>query len=957
LSSGIFILDRDFKVVWINRATEEFFGIEKDTIIGCDKRKAIQEKIKHVFEDPEQFEQTVLRTYDDNTCVENFECHVLPLGDRKERFLLHWSAPIRTGAFAVGRIEHYYDVTERKRAEKALRESEERYRAIFEQAADSIVLIDAETGALVEFNDRAHENLGYTREEFKKLKIPNFEIIESDEKVAKRIEKIIKEGADTFETKHRTKSGEVRDILVSATAISVRGRDFVQSMWRDITARKRAEEDIRQRTAQLEALREGGLELTAQLDLGTLLHSIASRAAALLGGTLGTVYLYQPERDVLELSVTAGHNPPPTGIVLHRGEGLAGKVLETGEPLTVDDYQHWEGRATIYDDYSFTAIMGVPVRWGQAGAEEEFLGVLDVHADSPRTFSPADAELLSLFATQSATAIRNARLLQAEQEQRELAEALEEAAAAVSSTLDLDEVLDRILEQVERVVPGGVFNVMLIEDSVARAVRWRGYEHLGIEEQIVGLTVPIAEYPSLVRMVQTGEPVVVLDTATDPDWVMLEGQEWRRSYVAAPIRVNRLTVGFLNVDGTRPDQFGPAAARRLEAFASHAAAAIENAQLYRELQAHAGQLEQRVRERTTELQAQYAWLDAILGSTTDGIVATNEEGSIVQANPVAQAWLTQTLSPEEAGRLREAVQSVARQACAEETRLCPDAQPKWFSGKNPVSLLELTGLDLELSAALVVQEGAEKPTAAVVDIHDVSHLKALNRIKTRFVSNISHELRTPITTIKLYAHLMRQRPERWVKYLDVLAQEADRQARLVEDILQISRIDAGRIEMEPRPTPLNELTETVVASHHVLAQEQGLTLEHWPETGFFGKNPVSLVDPERMMQVLNNLVENAIYYTPVGGKVVVSTGMEETEGRTWATVTVADTGMGIPEEELPHLFERFFRGVEPRSMQISGTGLGLAIAKEIVELHGGRVTVESQVDVGSTFTVWLPLAD
>jgi len=180
----------------------------------------------------------------------------------------------------------------------------------------------------------------------------------------------------------------------------------------------------------------------------------------------------------------------------------------------------------------------------------------------------------------------------------------------------------------------------------------------------------------------------------------------------------------------------------------------------------------------------------------------------------------------------------------------------------------------------------------------------------------------------------------------------DLQARLVEDILQISRIDAGRLDIKPRPTPLNELTEVAVASHQVLTQDRGLTLEHRPaEPG-----PVALVDPQQMMQVLNNLVRNAINYTPEGRKVMISTGKDEAEGRVWATLTVADTGIGIPEEELPHIFERFFRGDEPRQMQVPGTGLGLAIVKEIVELHGGRVTVESLMGEGSTFTVWLPVS-
>ncbi len=253
------------------------------------------------------------------------------------------------------------------------------------------------------------------------------------------------------------------------------------------------------------------------------------------------------------------------------------------------------------------------------------------------------------------------------------------------------------------------------------------------------------------------------------------------------------------------------------------------------LREYSERLEQMVDERTAELQTQYARLDAILRSTTDGIVVTNEQRSIVQANPVAQAWLTQTLSPEEAGRLREAVQSVARQACAEETR---------FSGKNPVSSLELTGLDLELSAALISpppspprkREGREgREAAAVVDIHDVSHLKALERMKTMFIDNVAHELRTPVTTIKSYAYLMQRtspEDEGWNKYLDALVQEVNDQARLGEDILLLSRIYTGRLQMERCPTSLNELTGMAVARHQAMAQERGLTLEYRPETGF-----------------------------------------------------------------------------------------------------------------------------
>jgi len=160
----------------------------------------------------------------------------------------------------------WIDITERKRVEAALRESEERYRALFEQAADAIVVIDVETGALVQFNDRTHEYLGYTREEFEKLRIPDFEVIESAEEVGRHVDKIVREGADTFETKHRTKGGDIRDIQVSSRAISIGGKHFVQSMWIDITERKRVEAALRESEERYRALFEQAADAIVVVD-------------------------------------------------------------------------------------------------------------------------------------------------------------------------------------------------------------------------------------------------------------------------------------------------------------------------------------------------------------------------------------------------------------------------------------------------------------------------------------------------------------------------------------------------------------------------------------------------------------------------------------------------------------------------------------------------------------------
>ncbi|MFQ5577816.1 MAG: GAF domain-containing protein, partial [Anaerolineae bacterium] len=159
------------------------------------------------------------------------------------------------------------------------------------------------------------------------------------------------------------------------------------------------------RAAQLEALREIGLEISAQLELNRVLESIVRRAIELLNGSSGGMYLYRPRQDALEWTVAIGKNLAPTGTLLRRGEGVSGKVLATNAPLVVDDYHHWEGRAEIYAGYPVTSVVGVPVRWG-----EEFLGVLDVLADCVGAFSEDDVALLNLLAAQAAVAVHNARL-------------------------------------------------------------------------------------------------------------------------------------------------------------------------------------------------------------------------------------------------------------------------------------------------------------------------------------------------------------------------------------------------------------------------------------------------------------------------------------------------------------------------------------------------------------------
>jgi PAS domain S-box-containing protein len=705
------------------------------------------------------------------------------------------------------------------------------------------------------------------------------------------------------------------------------------------------QETLRQ-LAETEVLRETMLAAASTLDFDEVL----ARTVDVLERAMGIEYLgfMLPEEErttgdtfMVSHPCVLGFEPPEAGYRFPVDECLTGQVYQTGEPRILSDIRQEGPYAAAANDVR--SELAIPVK-----ASDEVVAVLNLESSRLDAFDEQDLAFYTAIAGQLGIAMENAQLFEAEREQRQLSEALEKAAVAVSSTLELEQVLDRILEQVEQVVRGDSFNIMLIDEGEARLVRWRGYGKLGVTEEMSTYSFPVSDHPHWVEMSRSGEPVRVSDVALDEDWTTRDGWDWLRSYVAAPIRVGDTTVGFLNVGGTEPGQFSPGDAHRLETFASHAATAIENARLYERLRDHAETLELRVAERTAQLQAQYGRLEAILDSTVNGIVVTGPDGELVLANPVAREWFTQTLSPREAGLLRRTVQEMAERA-----------------EEDPEEVLELSGLDLQLRAATIQEPGVEEATA-VVAIHDITHLKALDRMKSRFVSNVSHELRTPIATIKLFAHLMQKQPHKWREYLAPLAQEAEHQADLVEDILEISRVDAGRLEIKPERTNLEDLVDMVVSNSETRALEQGLTLEHvsTESAGFdnlatgSGRSGalVSLVDAQRITQVLDNLVNNAIRYTPEGGKITVSIGKAEARGRPWVTVTVADTGMGIPEDELPHVFERFFRGEKPRTMQISGTGLGLAIVKEIIELHGGFVTVESEVDEGSSFTVWLPLA-
>ncbi len=233
----------------------------------------------------------------------------------------------------------------------------------------------------------------------------------------------------------------------------------------------------------------------------------------------------------------------------------------------------------------------------------------------------------------------------------------------------------------------------------------------------------------------------------------------------------------------------------------------------------------------------------------------------------------------------------------------------------------------------------------------LEHATEADRLKTQFVADVSHELRTPLTNIRLYLELIGQaNRERFAEYLETLNRETERLVDLIEDLLAISRLDAGTHPPQPVFLNLNELARGLVADRKRLFDERRIEASFLPDDHL----PGVLADERMLSQVVANLMTNAMNYTLPGGRVSIGTGVAADDGAKWVTLRVTDTGLGIPVDEVEHVFERFYRGTASRRMGTPGTGLGLSICKEILSRHKGRISVHSRAGEGSTFTIWLP---
>ena len=354
----------------------------------------------------------------------------------------------------------------------------------------------------------------------------------------------------------------------------------------------------------------------------------------------------------------------------------------------------------------------------------------------------------------------------------------------------------------------------------------------------------------------------------------------------------------------------------------------------------AARLDQTIRTLTEERNLS----SAILGSMVEGVAVVNAAERVLFSNPSLALILGLDVPPQPGSGLVEVVR---------QTELI-EAVRKVLAGEPRVESEIVTGtLRQHFFAATVAAVHTTQANGAVIVLHDITDLRKLERVRRDFVANVSHEFRTPLTAIQGFSETLlagaMNDPQNRERFLGIILEHARRLARLTEDLLMLSKMDADRLELEIRRLPVEQLVSSCIETSQPRSIERELRL-----SVNLAKNVPDIAgDRRRLTEVLQNLLDNAMQYTPAGGKIVVSAERKEGE----VIITVADTGIGIPQADQPRIFERFYRVDVARSREVGGTGLGLSIAKHLMEAHHGRLWVESEVGNGSQFHFSVPIFD
>jgi PAS domain S-box-containing protein len=718
-------------------------------------------------------------------------------------------------------------------------------------------------------------------------------------------------------------------------------------------------EEALSRTRYVTALAETGKKLASALELDAVLDSIMDACLELFQ-VQQACFIMMDEDGYLRMRRHRGLSEEFVRSIVGRpGEGFYGKVYQSGEAILVRDAREQldptTAEAVLRE--GITSFVHVPVK-----VRSETVAVMNLTSlKEDRRFGERDLERLSAFADQAATAIETARLFEETQRHAVQLRVVNEVGRTLASILDVDTLLGQVVWLIRDTFDYYQVNLGLVEGDALVPKAWAGalstfptgVAHLNLDTEAI-----------VTKVVTSGTSMLVSDVRRELVYLPLPGLEEVRSELAVPLKSKDQVIGVLDVESDRSAAFDERDLTVLEALAVQIAVAIENARLFQETKSNLEEitlLHQRylqeawsefAEEKTAQERAGYIYSqDTVSPAST---VWRPEIGlAVQQRDTIALSDMADTLQEtvEEVGTILQ--DSPAQSALALPLKVRGQVigaldfyetdQARDWSAED-VAMVETVANQVALAienarAYEELQKTAER-------------LKEMDQIKSQFLANMSHELRTPLNSIIGFSRVILKGidgpiTEQQRADLASIYNNGQHLLGMINDILDISKIEAGKMELIFEPVDVRKLIDGVMSTAIALVKDKPIELEQEVAPDL----PVVRADGTRLRQVVLNLLSNAAKFTEEG-QITLKAWADEEQ----ITVIVEDTGIGIPPKHQATIFEEFRQVDASTTRRTGGTGLGLAISRHFVEMHGGRIWVESEPDAGSTFTFTLPIA-
>ncbi len=758
-------------------------------------------------------------------------------------------------------------------------------------------------------------------------------------------------------------------------------------------------DEARQRLVELELLYQASLS-SAQIHS---LHAIAQRIVDLLEHLLswrGSIWLIEDQRPVLLAHSTMGLTGEALKEMLEKAaqlipsneNGIIGWVCKNGRALRSGNVKNNPLYAPGWDEIN--SELCVPLKVGG-----KTIGCINVESPVRDAFGEHDERLMNTLANQAAMGIENARLFE-ETRRRAIRQVAVNAIISASARVGtgLDEILNIALEQTLKAL------------NLDMGAIWLSWSPRSVQ-RIVSRGSPPTINAMMANAVVAGD-ISFARTMVVNDWNnSLHGFAEMflaigiNSTIVVPLLANEKRIGGLSVSSSVIQRWTNEEIALVEAIGREVGLAAERAKLFEETTNRISELEA-VNKISTSLRLAQS-LQGMLPQLVDDTLKAldSETGGIWLFDPVkdmlcqmvGRGWCLRASSlelPRDENLLGNVMTSddvyyssdvstdplawtrFRQIAPAGWGAICVPIRtenetigvfvvsapfPREFSGEDGRLLVTLTEIAGNAITRMrlnekTLQHAAELETrvaARTAELQEaLKKAQTADRLKSEFIANVNHELRTPLTNLVLYYQMLRAQPAvKTEERMDVIGRELQRLRGLIEELLNLSRLDLGKVSLHSVHCDLGKLVQTLVNDRQALAELHGLKLisELQPDMGLV------VLDEATIVQAVSNLLTNALNYTPKGGRVVVRTLTKKQEGRSEVGISVEDTGLGITDDDLPHLFERFYRGGTGRKSGAPGTGLGLAIVKEVVDRHHGWIEVGKGPDgQGAVFTIWLP---